>query len=166
MASAALANWREYTLVLPASRIFLAPSKVFQVHGSSAGAGEVFLSGTAAYLNPDDFVIAIDDTDNPKYGKRIYGCGTWVTKHSAYFGQKILLLALVDMNRKIAIPLNYAFKYNRGHPEHENVLSKIVNLLDEHLPEHWTKLTVVADSWFDFARLRNDCICRGITLVT
>lgn len=117
-------------------------------------------------LNPDDFVIAIDDTDNPKYGKKIYGCGTWVAKHSAYYGQKILLIALVDMTKRIAIPLNYAFLFNRAHPEHENVLSRVVNLLDEQLSEHWPRLTVVADSWFDSAQLRSDCMSRGITLVT
>lgn len=117
-------------------------------------------------LNPDDFVIAIDDTDNPKYGKKIYGCGSWVAKHSGYYGQKILLLALVDMKRQIAIPLNYAFLFNKDRPEHEPALGKVIQLLDECLSEGLPNMTVVADSWFDSAELRLDCLNRGITLVT
>jgi len=117
-------------------------------------------------LNPEDFVLAVDDTDNPKYGRKLYGCGTWVAKHSAYFGQKILVIALVDIKRGIAIPLSYAFLFNKKHPEHENALSKVVKLLDELQAGGWPDLPVVADSWFDSAQLRKDCKDRGITLVT
>jgi hypothetical protein len=117
-------------------------------------------------LNVDDFVLAIDDTDNPKYGKSIYGCGNWVAKHSAYFGQKVLVISLVDMRRAIAIPLNYAFLVNKGHPDHENAIKKVIGLLDIQITEKWPKLNVVADSWFDSADLRLACMERGITLVT
>jgi hypothetical protein len=117
-------------------------------------------------LNPDDFVIAIDDTDNPRYGKKIYGCGNWVAKHSSYHGQKILLLALVDIRRRIAIPLSYSFLLNKEHPDHKNSLDMALELVDQCLVEGFPKLPVVADSWFDSAPLMQEFMDRGIVYVS
>jgi hypothetical protein len=56
-------------------------------------------------LNADDFIFAVDDTGNPRYGKTIHACGLWATnKKSYFFGQKVLVVALIDVHRKIAIP--------------------------------------------------------------
>ncbi len=117
------------------------------------------------HLSPDDFVFAIDDTDNPRYGKKIYGCGNWVAKHSGYFGQKVLVLVLVDIKRRIALPLSYAFLFNKDHPEYENALKKVVKLVDECLESGFPKLPVVADSWFDSVELMQEFMDRGITYV-
>ena len=48
-------------------------------------------------LNPFDFVLAFDDTDNPKYSKLLSNVQSWRSSKGMYFGQKILVLALVNV---------------------------------------------------------------------
>jgi len=105
------------------------------------------------HLDPDDFAFVIDDTENPRYGRHIYGCGHWVQKHKSYFGQKILLLALVDIRRNIAIPLSYAFLTNRDEKGNKSPIEHALSLIDQCLEEGFPRLHVVADSWFDSGEL-------------
>ncbi len=116
-------------------------------------------------LNAEDFVIAVDDTENPRYGKSIYGCGLWKSKRHSYFGQKILLLVLVDMRRRIAIPLHYTFLLNQGHPDYQPVLKKVIQLIDDCMKQGVPRLPIVADSWFDSGDLMRDFAERGLTFV-
>lgn len=116
-------------------------------------------------LNSDDFALVIDDTENPRYGRYIYGCGHWVQKHRSYFGQKILLLALVDIRRNIAIPLNYEFLTNRGQEGHKSPIEHALSLIDQCLKEGFPRLHVVADSWFDSGELMLQLKTRSITFV-
>jgi hypothetical protein len=117
-------------------------------------------------LNMDDFVFAIDDTSNPRYGKTIFGCGRWNTHGGGYYGQKILVLVLVDIRRNIALPISYAFLTNKLDPKHIPVLQRVVQLVDECLEAGFPKLNIVSDSWFDSAELMMAFSQRGMTFVT
>lgn len=117
-------------------------------------------------LAPNDFVFAIDDTSNPRHGKTIFGCQRWNTHGGGYFGQKILVLALVDIRRNIAIPLGYAFLTSKLDPNYSPILKRAVRLVDECLEAGFPKLPVVTDSWFDSKELMESFSERGITFVT
>lgn len=105
-------------------------------------------------INREDFCYAIDDTDNPKYGKFIYRNGKWRGSKGTYFGQKILVIALIDMKRGIAIPLAYDFVIKKEDPEYKSTFKLAISLLDQLFKNGFPKLAMVADSWFfasDFA---------------
>ncbi len=51
----------------------------------------------------------IEESTNPRYGKTIFRSGRFGSSGGIYSGQKVLLIVLVDIRRKIAIPLSYAF---------------------------------------------------------
>jgi len=102
-------------------------------------------------MNPDDFCFAIDDTDNPKYGKNTYRNGRWRSSKGPYIGQKILVVALVDIKRGFSIPLSYAFVPKKDDPEYKSGLDLSVELLSEILVAGFPRLKVVTDSWFDSA---------------
>jgi hypothetical protein len=61
-------------------------------------------------LNADDFCYAIDDTANPKFGKKIFGVGSW-GNHSGeiYRSQRIVVLALVNKKKGYALVIHYFF---------------------------------------------------------
>ena len=117
-------------------------------------------------LNADDFVFAIDDTSNPRYGKTIFGCQRWKTHGGGYFGQKILVLVLVDIKRNIALPLGYAFLTGKLDPSYIPVLERAVKLVDDCLEAGFPRLPIVADSWFDSRELMQAFSDRGMTFVT
>ncbi len=117
-------------------------------------------------LNPDDFVFAIDDTSNPRYGKSIFACQRWNTHRKSYFGQKILVLVLIDTRRNIALPLGYSFLTNKLDPNFLPTLQRAVKLVDDCLVAGFPKLPVVTDSWFDSRELMAAFSKRGLTFVT
>lgn len=119
----------------------------------------------AGQLDPEDFTFAIDDTENPRYGAKIFGCGRWAQKHKSFFGQKILLLALVDIRRNIAIPIDYAFLSNRNDPNYKSAVEHALSMIDSCLEEGFPRLQVVADSWFDSGDLMKELKARSMTLV-
>lgn len=101
-------------------------------------------------LNPVDFCYAIDDTANPKYGNGIYGSGRWGGSGGQYNGQKILVVALVDRKRGIAIPIHYAFARKEGlDPDYKSMPMLAVDLLQECMAGGFPPLPVTCDSWFD-----------------
>jgi hypothetical protein len=104
-------------------------------------------------MNPDDFCYAIDDTDNPKFGKNIYRIGNWHSSKGPYRGQKILVIVLVDINQNFAIPLSYAFIAKKGDPKYKSGIDLSFDLLKELVDAGFPKLKVAADSWFDSAAL-------------
>ena len=100
-------------------------------------------------FNPDDFVFALDDTSNPKYGKGIFRNFPFRSSSGPYHGQKILVLVLVDIRRKIALPLSYAFLTGKKAPNHIPAPSVALRLLYEVVALGFPQLPVVTDSWFD-----------------
>jgi len=100
-------------------------------------------------LNSTDFCYAIDDTDNPKYGKGVYRVGKWKGSKGHYVGQKILVVVMVDIVRGFAIPLHYAFVGKKGEPGYLSGIDLGVKLFEEIINANFPLLPVAADSWFD-----------------
>jgi len=102
-------------------------------------------------LNSDDWCYAIDDTANPKFGKKIFGIGRW-GNHSGgiYKGQRIMVLVLINKQKGYAIPIHYFFCLKKI----ENTLhltghDLVIKLLNECLLEGYPILPLALDSWFD-----------------
>ncbi len=100
-------------------------------------------------LDPENFVYAVDDTSNPKYGKLIYRCSHWHDSKRPIFGQKILVIALVDARRGFALPLAYTFGVKKTDPDYKPMTELAVNLLSDIVDAGFPKLEVTCDSWFD-----------------
>jgi hypothetical protein len=100
-------------------------------------------------MNPNDFCYAVDDTANPRYGKTIFRSGRFGSSGGVYSGQKVLLIALVDIRRKIAFPLSYAFLTSKKDPNHTSAPEVAIHLFEEILQSKFPPLPVTADSWFD-----------------
>jgi hypothetical protein len=105
-------------------------------------------------LNADDFCYAIDDTANPKFGKKIFGVGSW-GNHSGgiYRGQRIIVLALVNKKKGYALAIHYFFCKKRGEEGYKSGHGLVVTLLEEIFNEGYPKIPVALDSWFDSSEL-------------
>lgn len=102
-------------------------------------------------LNLENFIFVLDDTDNPKYGDGIYRKGKWKGTKGIYNGQKILVLAIVDIRNGFAIPLSYQVMANKNKPEYKSTIDCSIELLENAMASGFPKLHVVTDSWFDGA---------------
>lgn len=100
-------------------------------------------------LNVNDFLFAIDDTDNPKYSKHLSNVSNWRSSKGTYKGQKIMLLALVNRRERFAIPLTYCFVMPKNHPDHIKGPDAAVRLVKDAVAFGFPKLPLVCDSWFD-----------------
>ena len=114
-------------------------------------------------ISPEHFCWAIDDTDNPKYGKTIFRSGPWYSSKGIYNGQKIMVLALVDIKRGIALPIAYAIASKKDDPYYRSGPDLAVDLLKSVLAENFPKLPAVMDSWFDSSDLMDKLKEIGIT---
>lgn len=100
-------------------------------------------------LDPADFCFAVDDTANPKYGKFIYRCAHWRDAKKPLYGQKVLVVALVDVKRGFALPLGFAFAVKKTEPDYKSMPDLALGLLDDILAAGFPPLEVTCDSWFD-----------------
>lgn len=100
-------------------------------------------------LNPNDFCFAIDDTDNPKYGKTVFRRGLWHGSKGKYLGQKVCVVVLVDIERGFALPLSYAFIPKKTDPDYRSGLDLGLEMFAQILAAGFPRLPVAADSWFD-----------------
>lgn len=107
-------------------------------------------------LSPDDFCFAVDDTANPKYGKTIFRSGKWHSSGGPYQGQKILVIALIDIARGIAIPVGYAIVAKEGDPSYMPAHKLACEILKTVVSEGFPRLRVAADSWFDSVEFMAD----------
>jgi hypothetical protein len=107
-------------------------------------------------LNSEDFCYAIDDTANPKFGKKVFGVGHW-GKHGGgvYRGQKVMVLALVNKKSGYAVPLHYIFCKKKDEADYQSGHGLVVKLLNDIHNSGFPKLPVALDSWFDSASLMN-----------
>ena len=118
-------------------------------------------------LNFEDFVLAIDDTDNPKYSKYLFGVQSWRCSKGSYYGQKILVIALVDVKNKFAIPLDFRVcwpKKDQGKDDKKSGIDLAFELI-VNASKDFGFLPVVADSWFDSSDLAVKLRNSGITYV-
>jgi hypothetical protein len=96
-----------------------------------------------------NFCYAVDDTANPKYGKSIFRCGPWHSSGGPYHGQKILVIALIDIVRGIAIPIGYAIVAKEGDPAYIPAHKLACEILKCVISDGFPRIPVAADSWFD-----------------
>lgn len=116
-------------------------------------------------IDNKNFAFVIDDTGNPKSGLNIFGKGVWGGSQGTYNGQKILLLALVDLRSHIAIPLAYEILPKRKNKNAPTAMEQVVQLLKLVLEAGYPNLDVVADSWFDSVALMHDINALGCHFV-
>jgi hypothetical protein len=75
------------------------------------------LSHYRGQLSPRDFILALDDTDNPKYAK-ISNAGKFRSSKGVYHGQKVMVVVLVDIANGFALPLAYDFVAPKKSKDH------------------------------------------------
>ena len=100
-------------------------------------------------LNPQNYCYAVDDTANRRYGKSVYNSSKFGGSGGVYQGQKILVVALVNMKEGYAIPVSYQFLTSKKEPHHVPAPQVALKLLSELLYEGFPRLAVTVDSWFD-----------------
>jgi len=115
-------------------------------------------------LNPEDFCYAVDDTANPKFGKKMFGVSRW-GKHGGgiYQGQKVLVLVLVNKKSGYALPLHYIFCQKKEDPDYQSGHNLVIKLLSEVFKAGFLKLPIALDSWFDSADLMTKLTKLGVT---
>ena len=96
-----------------------------------------------------EFCYAVDDTANPKYGSNVFGSAPFCSSGGAYFGQKILVLVIVDLKTHEAFPISYAFLTSKKDPDHVPGHHRAIDLLEEALHNGFPPLPMACDSWFD-----------------
>lgn len=96
-----------------------------------------------------DFCFAVDDTANPKYGSSVFGSAKFRSSAGPFFGQKVLVLVIVDLKTRQALPISYAFLTGKKDPSHVPGHYRALDLIEEALHEGFPPLPVAADSWFD-----------------
>jgi hypothetical protein len=122
--------------------------------------------------DPSRYLLAIDDTFVEKFGENIWGCYTWWDhKRKCYsFGQKILVVGLVDRKTQVFIPVAWEILHrdlskSNIDPDHQKGWERALSLLQEIVNSGFPKLTVVADSWFAneefFDLLTSNKFCHG-----
>ena len=114
-------------------------------------------------LNKAEFCLAIDDTANPRYGKTIFRCGSWGGSGGMYFGQKIIVLVLVDIKSDFALPLSFKFATKKSDPKYKSALDFSIDMLEEAKVSGFGGLPVVCDSWFDSADFMRKIMALGMT---
>ena len=125
------------------------------------------LSKYKGKLIPQEFVLAIDDTDNPKYSQYLSGVQTWKSSKGFFHGQKILVIALVHTKSKFALPLFYRICLPKNEQEEKGGKSEIDLAFEiaTLAAKEFKILPVVADSWFDSSDLAVRMRSLGITYV-
>ena len=116
-------------------------------------------------LSSENFVLAIDDTDNPRYGKGIHKVGKWRGSKGIYFGQKVHVLVLVDVVRGFAIPLSYRFGLKKDDPNYVSGIDMAYEQILEVVNSSFPVKVVVADSWFDSADIMKKIAALGLTFI-
>lgn len=91
------------------------------------------------------FIYVLDDTANPKYGRLMHAVSMWGNGKSVYKGQRVLVLAVVDLKTKNAWPISFMITDKK---ESKSMLDHAADLVEQALGEGFPQLTVVSDSWF------------------
>jgi hypothetical protein len=95
-----------------------------------------------------DFCFAVDDTANPKYGSRVFASSPFGSSSGPFFGQKILVLVVVDLRTRQAYPISYVFLSGKKDPNHVPAPTRAVELIANAIGDGFPPLPVTADSWF------------------
>lgn len=141
-------------------------AKLFHTNRMIKRARSSILRRYKGQITKDNFTFVIDDTANPKYSKNCFKSNHWHGSTGAWFGQKVIVLALVDMNRGIAIPIAYAIASKKEDPDYKKGTDLALELLKLALDEGFPPLSVVFDSWFDSSELMEKLEAEGFTYVS
>jgi|JI6StandDraft_1071083.scaffolds.fasta_scaffold85198_2 hypothetical protein len=109
-----------------------------------------------------DFCFAVDDTANPKYGNNAFASAPFHSSGGPYFGQKILVLVIVNLKTGQALPISYAFLTGKKDPDHVPGHFRAIDLIQGAIHNGFPPLPVISDSWFDskeFIRSVKDLGC-------
>jgi hypothetical protein len=95
-----------------------------------------------------EFCFAIDDTANPKYGN-CFQSDKFGSSSGVYFGQKVMVLVVVNLRTGRAYPIQFTFLTGKNNPDHipANVIA--IHLLQEAIHYGFPPCPVTSDSWFD-----------------
>lgn len=116
-------------------------------------------------LDPDKFVLAIDDTDNPKYSNYLSHVQVWKGSKGYFTGQKVLVIALVDIESGFALPLNFRINIPKDNQKKSQSAIDFAYQLGVNAANDFPKIPIVADSWFDSEDLAKKFRKAGITYV-
>jgi hypothetical protein len=117
-------------------------------------------------LNLERYCLAIDDVPVEHFGKGIYKIGSWKNHGGGFMrGQRILVLALIDRQNGVALPLAYEVLSNSSHPEHKKATHLALEMLELLHAEKFPKLVCIFDSWFDSVPLINELKRIGVNFV-
>jgi hypothetical protein len=94
-----------------------------------------------------DFCFAVDDTANPKFGS-VFGSAAFHSSAGSYFGQKIMVLVIVDLKTHQALPIDYIFLTSKKDPNHIPGPQRAVDLIKGAIASGFPPLPVTSDSWF------------------
>ena len=94
-----------------------------------------------------DFCFAVDDTANPKFGS-VFGSSPFHSSAGSFFGQKIMVLVIVDLKSHQALPISYIFLTGKKDPHHIPGPERAIGLIEEALSNGFPPLPVTSDSWF------------------
>lgn len=116
-------------------------------------------------LDPERYCYAIDDVPVEHFGKKIFRIGAF--KHGSGFmrGQRILVLALIDKQRGVALPLAYEVLTSTKEKDHKKASDVAVDIIESILKESFPSLPCVFDSWFDGFALMQRLDALGITFI-
>ena len=95
-----------------------------------------------------EFCFAVDDTANPKYGSGVFGSAPFGSSSGIYFGQKILVLVVVDLRTRQAFPISYVFLSGQKDPDHIPAPQRAVELIANAISDGFPPFPVTSDSWF------------------
>ena len=109
--------------------------------------------------------MAVDDTANPKYGKFGFRCGNWHNSKGLFFGQKIVVVVLVDIKRDFALPLSYVVATKKEDPNYKSGLDHAIDLLQQSTESRFSDLPIVCDSWFDSSEFMKKVMELGLIFV-
>ena len=98
-------------------------------------------------------IFALDDTSNKKYGDSIFGFGRWMSHNNGlYYGQRILVLSIVDRTTGQAFPLDYRVCQKGPSGKQEvSAFDLAIEILRDIEAVGFPKAPIAADSWFDSA---------------
>lgn len=127
--------------------------------------------GVLRRLGPDmdgeRYCFAVDDTLVRRYGDEIFrrGCHGQHGKGGVMWGQRIMVLALVDKERGVAIPLAFSMCLNKDREGYVSGHDLCFGLVKEVVAAGFPELPTVVDSWFDSVALLKKFSDRGWTLI-
>ncbi len=103
--------------------------------------------------NPSRYIFAIDDTLIQHHGKKIWGTYYWHdhSTNGTIYGHKLLVLGLVDTQKKVLIPIYWEILHRKGYSDkafHEKGWEVAFRLLNDAVAFGFPKAPVVLDSWF------------------